>query len=412
MRVQGSTTLLVAASLAFCCCLATTAPASDWRQFRGTDNTGVSDETNLPTSFDAATGRNVAWKAPLPGRGCSGPIVVGARVIVTCSSGPRQDRLHVLCLDAASGKPLWQRQLWATGSTAVNAFASVAIPTPASDGQRIIALYSSSDLACFDLDGNLQWFRGLNYESPTTRNDVGMGSSPLVVGRTVVAQLQNQGASFVAGLDAATGETRWRLPRLREAGWTSPTLLRGKTPAEDLVLLEDRKRLSAHDPESGKLVWTHEGMVDTIPTVSTSGDRIFLPAVGLHALAVEPGGRGIKPLWYQQRLRMDNASPVAHQGKVYLLKSPGILVAADATQGEVLWQVRLKGPIWATPVLAGGHLYVVNYDGLVQVVELSKEGRIVGSGQIDGGILASPAVAGGAVYLRSDANLWKIQNKP
>jgi len=43
---------------------------------------------------------------------------------------------------------------------------------------------------------------------------------------------------------------------------------------------------------------------------------------------------------------------------------------------------------------------------------LSKEGRIVGSGQIDGGILASPAVAGGAVYLRSDANLWKIQNKP
>jgi len=179
---------------------------SDWRQFRGTDNRSVSREKGLPTEF--GEGKNVAWKVPLPGRGPSSPIVVDGSVVVTCSSGPRHDRLHVLLFDAATGKVKWHRQLWATGHCVHHAFGAVATPTPASDGERIFAFYSSNDLACFDLDGNLLWFRGLAYDHPTTRNDVGMGSSPLVVGDTVIVQCQNQGESFAAGIDTATGETR------------------------------------------------------------------------------------------------------------------------------------------------------------------------------------------------------------
>ena len=87
----------------------------DWLHFRGTDNRSVSDEESLPKTFDEQA--NVAWKVPLPGRGPSSPIVVAGRVVVTCSSGPWQDRLHVLALDAASGNLQWERQLWATGSS-------------------------------------------------------------------------------------------------------------------------------------------------------------------------------------------------------------------------------------------------------------------------------------------------------
>ena len=75
---------------------------ADWRQFRGTDNRSVSDEKNLPKTFDQQ--ENVAWKVPLPGRGPASPIVVGNQVIVTASSGPRQDRLHVLSFDTKEGK--------------------------------------------------------------------------------------------------------------------------------------------------------------------------------------------------------------------------------------------------------------------------------------------------------------------
>ena len=94
--------------------------------------------------------------------------------------------------------------------------------------------------------------------------------------------------------------------------------------------------------------------------------------------------------------------------RVYFLKPPGILVCCDVADGRVLWQLRLKGPFWATPVLADGHIYVVNHDGLVQIVELGQEGKLVAEGRIDEAILASPAVADGAIFFRSNANLWKV----
>jgi outer membrane protein assembly factor BamB len=383
----------------------------DWRQFRGSDGTSVSDESGLPASFDLPSGRNVAWQAALPGRGPSSPIVVRGRVVVTAADGPRQEQLDVLCFDAASGRRLWQRQLWATGSTVVSAFGGVASPTPASDGRRIFALFSSNDLACFDLDGNLLWYRGLGLESPNTRNDVGMACSPLAIGQTVVVQLDNQGEAFVAGLDAASGADRWRLPREHDALWSSPTRLRA-APGGEVLLLQARTRLSAHDPRTGGQVWDFPAMVDTISSVTTCGENIYLPAVGLHRLQCQAGGRGVTPLWYQQRLRLDNPSPVACADGVYFIKPPGILVCCRTSDGHPAWQLRLRGPIWATPVLAQRRLYVVSYEGLVQVVALGPDvntaGKIVGGGQLEEGLLASPAVTDGAIFFRSHAHLWKI----
>jgi len=376
----------------------------DWLQFRGTDCNGVSDEKDLPLTVDPA--KNVAWKVPLPGRGPSSPIVIGDRVVVTCSSGGRQQRLHVICFNAADGKLHWHRRMWATGHSVGHPFGANAAPTPASDGRLIFAFYSSNDLACFDLDGNLKWFRGLAYEHPTTRNDVGMGSSPLVSGRTVIVQLENQGESFAAGIDVGSGLTRWRIQREQDAMWTSPTGLAGPRP---LVLLQGRNRLSAFDVSDGKLVWQYEASCHTISSVTTCGDTIYLPAEGLHALRYSPASSGkVKRLWHEKRLRCGNSSPVVHDGRTYTIKPPGILVCGNAADGEVLWQLRLKGPIWATPVLADGRLYVVSHPGLVQVVELGEEGKLVGESQIDASILASPAVADGAIYLRSDAHLCKV----
>jgi outer membrane protein assembly factor BamB len=379
---------------------------SDWRNYHGSDGTSTSDATNLPAAFGDR--ENIAWKAPLPWRGPSGPIVVAGRVIVTCASGRAQDRLHVMCFAAITGKPLWQRQLAATGHTVCNPYGGVAIPTPASDGQRIFVFYSSNDLACFDLDGNLQWYRGLGYEHPHVRNDSGMGSSPLVVGDTVVVQMENQGESLAAGLDAQTGETRWIQNREPVAVWTSPLCLPGKTPAENLVLLQSRFRLTAHEPHSGRQVWCYEGDCHSIVTGTVSDGCVYLAADGLCALRYDPAEGGVKLLWHEKRLHPECCSPIVHAGRIYLLKSPGVLVCADAATGHTAWQLRLRGHSWATPVLADGRLYVVNYDGLVQIVQLGAEGKLLSTGQIDKEILASPAVSDGAIYFRSNTHLWKL----
>ena len=203
---------------------------ADWRQFRGPDSSGVSGEKKLPTHLGAK--ENLAWKAPLPGTGPSGPIVVAGRVFVTAATGPHQERLHLLAFDAATGKLRWHRQLSATGQTVCNPFGGVAIPTPASDGKRVFAFYSSNDLACFDLDGNLLWFRGLAYERPLTRNDVGMGSSPLVVGDTVVVQMEEPGRR--RGPRGSTPRpAKPAGPSIAAAAkWTIADRLRGPEPGE------------------------------------------------------------------------------------------------------------------------------------------------------------------------------------
>lgn len=386
--------------------LVAVAGGADWRQFRGTDNSGRSDETNLPKSFDDA--QNVAWKIPLPGRGPSSPIVVGDQVLVTCSSGAKQDRMHLMSFDVATGKTRWHRQMWATGQTACHPFGALAGNTPASDGRRVYAFYSSNDLACFDLDGNLQWFRGLARENPSMRNDVGMASSPLVVRDVLIVQCENQGESFIMGLDAVSGKTLWRRPRDQDAIWSSPIVLRGPTPQQDLVLFHGRGKFSAHDPTSGEPVWEYEASCHTTASATTSGNRVYLPANGIHSLRHDPATRTVELLWNQRLLRGGNASPVVSEGRVYVVKPPAILVCGHAETGDVLWQLRLKGPVWATTLVADGHAYVVNHAGLLQVVRLGEQGELVGEYQLDAGILASPAVADGAIYFRSDRHLWKF----
>jgi outer membrane protein assembly factor BamB len=395
-RTAGKLALAATVVLAFC--------GSDWTQFRGNDNRGVSEETGLPVAFDPGS-----KMARLPGRGPSSPIVVGDRVIVTTSSGAKSDRLHVRCYSDKQGNLLWERRLWATGHTICHPFGDVATPTPASNGKLVVAFFSSNDLACFDLEGNLKWFRGLARDYPTARNDVGMSSSPLIVGDTVIVQVENQGESFAAGIDLANGQTRWRIPRDKDAIWSSPVVLRGgKTAEGDLVLLQSRSKLTAHHPETGKQAWQFEASCHTIASATTDKEgHVYLPANGLHKLKCDAKG-GVELLWHQPRLRSGNASPIVHEGRAYTIKKPGILVCGNAQDGKVLWQLRMQGPFWATPVLADGKLYCVNHRGLVQVVELAEEGKLLGTSQLGEGVLASPAVANGAIYFRNDQRLWRI----
>ncbi len=188
--------------------LAGGALAADWPQFRGPASNSAAGESEGPATWDLE--QMVAWKVELPGRGPSSPIVVGNRVLLTASSGAQQDRLHVLCFDAASGERLWERQFWATGRTITHPQSANAAPTPASNGKAVFAFFSSNDLVALDLAGDLLWYRGLGRDYPRIGNDAGMASSPLVVDDLVIVQTESQGGAFATGIDARDGSTRWR----------------------------------------------------------------------------------------------------------------------------------------------------------------------------------------------------------
>ena len=379
---------------------------ADWRQFRGTDSQGVSAE-EVPSEF-APGGKNVAWRADLPGRGASSPVVAGRRVFLTASGGDDQDQLLVLAFDVATGRELWRRGFWATGPTASHPKTCMAAPTPAADEKRVVALFATNDLVCLDHDGNPLWIRSLYGENPGATDGRGLASSPVIAGETVVVHVETQNVSFAAGIDLDSGANRWRAERPREISWASPIVLPGATPAEALVLLQGGTRLSAVDPHTGSEVWHLERESDPIASSVVADGVLYVPgAKGLAALKLR-GRQRPELLWEKLPLSPQTASPLVLGEHLFSLRGP-ILVKADRKTGEIRSRLRLRGPFSASPVAAGGLLYCTNEAGDVQVVRPAEpEDETVATNRLGETILATPAIAGGALYLRSDRHLWKI----
>ena len=394
-------------SLLTCVCLL---GGADWRGFRGTDGTAVAPQENVPTAWD--NGDMIAWQVDLPGRGLSSPIIVGDRVFVTASSGYRQDRLHLLCFDAADGSLVWERQFWPTGRTMTHPTTCVAAPTPTSDGERIFATYSTNDVACLDLDGTLLWYRGLTHDYPNASNSLGMASSPVVVDGTLVVMVENDSESFTTGLDVATGEDRWKLDRPRRANWTSPVVLPGAKPGDERVLVQSSAGVTAVVPRTGEAAWTYGDGASTTASLVVADGTAYVPSHGI--TAIRPGTTTpdvAEIVWQTAKLSPSFASPLWFDGSVFVINDPNVMVRADATSGETQWQLRLEGNFFSSPVVAAGHLFAFSHEGVGFVVEPSGKGRIVARHDFGDTILGTPSAANGALYVRSDGHLWKIAAK-
>ncbi len=382
--------------------------ASDWLQFRG-QSSGVSDETNLPGQLDAK--KSIAWKIALPGRGISSPIIIGDRIFVTCASGPQQDRLHVICFNAGDGSKRWEREFWATGRTTCHEKISVAAPSPASDGKHIFALFSSNDLFCLDLDGNLEWLRGLMRDYPNASNGLGLAASPLVADGVFIAQIETDGDAFAVGIDTVTGQNKWKIERPKRVNWTSPLLMSG-TSGKPIVILQGSTGIIAIDPLTGAEVWNHAEGAASAPSSAIRGDTLFVPSSGVTALQISSDGHSYKQLWRANQLRAATASPLVTNDRIFTLNDAGVLTCGDTSEGKRLWQLRLAGPISATPVAAGNYLYLANEKGLVQVVDSTgPAGTLVSHLDLGETIIGTPSISHGGLYFRSDGHLWKIAQR-
>jgi outer membrane protein assembly factor BamB len=385
---------------------ASLAGAGDVPQFRGAGGRGLTDVTGLPLTWSEQ--ENLRWKAELPGRGLSNPVIAGGRVYVTACSGFDQTRLHVLCFDQASGKRLWERQLWATGGTLCHPKTNMAAPTPVTDGASVYALFATGDVVCYSKDGDLRWYRSLVGDYPTVGNNVGMAASPVLHGDVFIVCMENVGESFAAGIDRRTGENRWRIDRPRGINWVTPLLIDNRGQAE--VLMQGPAELTAYDPATGHKRWSLTGHgLNTIPSPTIDGGILFVP--GDKFLAVRPGSATAAPevLWQSVKLRPGYSSPLVANGRVYTLQHGGILTAADAKTGNVAWTYRLEGQYAASPLWAEGRLYVVSEEGAATVLrDAGADCEPVGSGSLKDKILASPVAAGDALFLRSDNHLYCI----
>lgn len=388
----------------------TVAAAGDWPQFRGPGGSGVSDETGLPTNW--TDNKNVKWKADLPGRSVSSPIVVGKKVFVTSASGPRFDRLHAICIDADTGKVLWHRQLTATGNTACHPKSSMAAPTPCANADGVYFLYATADLAAFDFEGNLKWYRSLVGDYPDISNQVGMAASPVVWKDSLIVPMDTVGDSFLAALDTSYGTNIWKTSRPKDINWVTPTIR--SVGDRTQVIFQSMKGAVAYDAADGKQSWSFATPGGAVPTAVLDGDKVLLPFNG-GAMLLKPDGNGMSEVWKSPKLASGYTSPMIYKDRVYAIGRAGTFISVDLKTGREVWSERIgkgTGQFWASPIAADGHLYAFDDAGVCTVLKAGGEkGDIVAVNEMKAEILGTAAIANGSLYIPTVNGLYCISNK-
>ncbi len=394
---------VLTASLALACSLPLS--AADWPQFRGPNATGVSTEKNLPSEWSRDKG--IKWRTELPARGVSCPVVAGGKVYVTCSSGKRDDRLHVLCFDAATGKQQWHRQLQATGGTACHPKSCMAANTPVADETGVYVLFATADLAAFDADGTLRWYRSLVGDYPTITNQVGMAASPILVKDKLIVPMDNAGESFLAAVDTKYGKNVWKVERKREINWVTPIVREAGSKTE--VLFAGTDGLIAYDAVDGAKRWQFKGGSGAIPTAALEGESLYVPVSGVSKFSLGDAGVKEKPEWSTKQLQTGYSSPLVYRGKVFTTSSQGLITCADAKTGKVLYSERAKGAFSASPIGADGKVYCLNEAGACTVLNAdSNEFDLLAVNDLKEGTLGTPAISEGLIIIRTDKALYGI----
>ncbi len=389
--------------------------AGDWPGWRGPAGTGVSTESDLPTRWSAT--ENVRWKVPIPGAGVSAPVVAGAHVYLTASDGRFNDRLHVYCYHRDDGRLLWHTRLF--GSAQPEGLfppGGMAVPTPAADGGNLYVLFGTGDLACLDDAGRPVWIRSLAQEYGPFRNRWGMAASPLVVGDLLVVLVDHWGQSYLLGVDARTGATRWKTDRDASVNWSSPAVahVRGKPQ----IIVTGTTQVRGYDAADGAELWRVQGLErECIPSPVVDGDMVYAVSgrKGVTLAIRLDGSRGdltqTHVVWKSRRGAPYVPSGLCYEGRYYLVDDEGFGTCLDARTGAELWRQRLGGRYQASLVAGDGKVYFTNVDGVVTVAQAGPEFRRLAKNTVGEALVASPALCRGEIFLRGARHLFCIGAK-
>ncbi|MEO7798502.1 MAG: PQQ-binding-like beta-propeller repeat protein [Opitutaceae bacterium] len=373
--------------------------AADWPAWRGPTGDGqAAGNQNLSLKWSET--ENVVWRAAIRGRGHSSPTVAGDRVFLTTADPATEEQL-VLCLDRATGKPLWETTMHRGKlNSEGHANTSQASSTPAWDGERLYVNFLNDGAVhttALDPAGKILWQRRVGDFVVL----MGFGSSPLVHESVVLVSGDHKEGGWLAGLDKRTGAIVWKNARPKVPNYASPAVIHaaGKTQ----MIVAGCKLISSFEPATGKKLWEIEGSTDeTVVTPVTDGQRVFVGGgyPRNHIVAIEADGSG-KIAW-QHNLRLYVPSLLVREGHVYGVTDAGQAICWQADTGEQLWREKVGRDFFASPVMVGSWIYATSQAGVTSVFEATpQQFKLLAQNQLGDEALASPAICGNRIYLRA-----------
>jgi outer membrane protein assembly factor BamB len=396
------------------------ARAENWPNWRGPDQSGVAEGKEYPTKWSST--ENVAWKVKLPGRGASTPIVWEDRIFLTCGV---EGKNVLLCYDR-KGKELWRTEI-GDAKQFKSAKGSSTNPSAVTDGKHVFVYFKSGDFGAVDFSGHMVWQMNLQekYGEDTLWHDV--GTSPVLSKNHVIATVMHSGPSYLAAFEKETGKLVWKQDRNTGApsesaqSYTTPVVVQDGD--QELIVVLGADYVTGHDAASGKELWKvgtlnprKNGFFRSISSAVVSDGVVIAPyARGGTVTAIKLGGMGdvtdTHVLWTKENLGADVPTPIAKDGKVYLCNDKGQISCLDLKTGDPLWttqpEKKRATTVSASPILAGGKLYITREDGKTYVITPEKESKVVAENTLQGEfILATPVFVDGRVLVRTNDHLY------
>ncbi len=425
--------------------LTTIAAEANWPRFRGADGTGVAaDDPRLPDTWSKT--ENVRWVTDIPGWGWSNPIVAGNKVFLTSVHSddeyekpqrglylgqgrqkPPESVHHwmVYCLDLDSGKILWKREAH-SGPPAIprHPKSTYASETPTTDGLRVYALFGDVGLYCYDLDGKPIW----SHEIEPKKSALGYGAaaSPIVHDGQVIMVYDNQEDSYIASLDARTGQQKWRTDRDNRSTWATPFLWKNELRTE--IVAPGHHKIRSYDLD-GELLWEFDGRMSNlvIPSPFAALGMLYITSGYIGdshrpVYAIKPGATGdITPqdenmqspsiAWYLPKAGPYNPSPIVYGDHYYTLHDRGFFTCHDARTGQQIYgRKRFPGgaSFTASPWAYNGLLFCLSEDGDTYAIQPGPEFKVLRTNSLDELCIATPAIADGKLLLRTATKLYCI----
>lgn len=430
---------------------------SSWPSWRGTAGTGVAPGAKPPTTWSDT--QNIKWKARIPGSGYSTPIIWKDRIFLLSAiesegaasagsasaapqaapnaaqpkSGKRGGKggggfggdptptkpfeFVVLALDRGTGKVVWQKtarkETPHEGRHPTNTFASA---SPVTDGEHLYVPFGSRGYYCYDLQGNLKWEKDLG--DMRSKMGFGEGASPALAGRLLLVHWDHEDRSFIVALDKTTGAEVWRKERDETSSWSTPLIVEHAGRRQAIIAASKRTR--SYDTETGDLIWEAAGLTGNVIPMPVTGHGMVYVMSGFRGFSIQAIKLSSKGdvsetdniAWSVRRSAPYVPSPVLSGERLYMIKSnDAYLSCLNALTGEVLYQDQaLPGvrSIYASPLAANGHLYIVGREGTVMVVKDAPTFEVVGTNTLSDRIDASPVMLEQELFLRGHEYLYCI----
>ena len=412
---------------------------ADWLQWRGPMGQGIADQSKVPIEWSET--KNIAWRAQLPGRGWSSPLIVGNQVWVTAAhetiaseeqskerlkantgSQPlivlSELRIHAICIDKETGEIIKDIEVLRKKDPQwIHKTNSYASPTPIIEDGRMYIQKGSYGSACLDLkSGKVMW----QNQDLWVMHENGPGGSPLIWNDLLIFHMDGSDNQFIVAIDKNTGKVVWKTkrsgkmhdnPQLKKA-YGTPVIV--SLQGRDVVVSPAANWLYGYDPVTGDELWKLEyGSLgfSIVPKPVIGNGMIYIGTSYMRPqmLGIDVSKPQPEIVWSCKRSVPAISSPLLIGEELYFVSdSGGMVTCLDAKTGVERWRERIGGNHGSSPTFVGGRILFHSKEGETVALKPGREFKILARNKLDGEHHASAAISDNSIFLRTEKALYKI----